>query len=785
MRRLPSALGRRRLPIAAAGTLLAPAAVFLLLDSLFPFPTASLHRPPAVVVRDREGEPLRILLPADERYRFPLPLEAIPPELRRAVVALEDRRFDFHPGIDPLAIARAAWTNLRAGRVVSGASTLTMQIARLAEPAPRTLQVKCREAFRALQLEWRFDKDELLAIYFNLAPYGGNLEGAGAAAWFWFGKPVERLSLGEAALLAVLPRSPRLRDPVEHSGAARAARDAALRSLARLGVFPAESVAAALRQELPRRRLRPPFVAPHFCQLASDALPGEASLLTTLDRTIQLAAEQQVAAHIGSLRRLGVGNTAAVVIENEGRAVRAMVGSAGFSETAFQGQVNAALARRSPGSALKPLLYALAMESGKLGPDSWLLDVPADFAGYVAENYDGLYRGRVTVTEALAHSLNAPAVRLLADTGLRPFLDLLRRGGLRTLDRTPAEYGLPLILGSGEVTLLDLTNLYASLAQDGRHAPWRLRARDDEGVRKSGAEAGSQRLFSAETARLVTEILHGTKRPDLPSSWDLTRAAPAVAWKTGTSYGHRDAWAIGYSARTTIGVWVGNPDGRPLRGLSGADHAAPLLFDLFRAIESGATRLPEPRGLRIGTLEACAVSRALPGPFCPRRETIRHIPGRTRLSTCTLHRRVFLDEASGLLIEGDCLSGRSHRTEVIEVHPPELIAWWRAQGRPVPRRPAASPECGGVPAGERPMIVSPSSTTTYRLRHDAPEDFQRIPLIARAGAGTGRLWWYLDGTLAASGSPGSRLFLPPGRGTHRLVVVDDAGRSDGVTYTIE
>ncbi len=756
--------------------------LFLALDWIFPFPDASLSRPPSMVVADRDGEPIRIFLPPDQAYRFPVRLAEVSPDLKRAVVALEDRWFYAHPGVNPLAVARAVCTNLRALQVVSGASTLTMQIARMSDPAPRTFASKCREAFRALQLEWHHSKDELLEIYFNIAPYGGKLEGVGAAAWFWFGKSPDRLSLGEAALLAVLPRAPVSCDPVLHPEAARAARDRALRRLASVGIISEGAVEEARMQPLPSRRRAAPFIAPHFSQLAADTFFGETRVGTSLDRGIQRAAEAQVAARIAELRMQGVGNAAVVVIENETRAVRAMVGSAGFGETAFEGQVNGALSRRSPGSALKPFLYALAIERGRIVPDSYGLDVPTDFAGYAPESYDGQYRGQVTAKEALVQSLNVPAVRLLAETGLDPFLQLLRRGGLATLDRTPAQYGLPLVLGSGEVRLLDLTNLYATLARSGRHAPWRLRAGDAS----PASDAAPDPIFSAETAELIREILSELKRPDMPAAWDLTRDVPAVAWKTGTSYGHRDAWAVGFSARMTIGVWVGNPDGHPREGISGAEHAAPLLFDLFRAIDAlggGATRPVSRRSLLIQTVQVCPLSRELPGPYCPLRETIRYLPEHTRLRTCSRHRRVFVDEASGLLLSGDCLATRPHRAEVLAIDPPELMAWWRQQGRVMTPKPGMSPDCGGIPADERPRIVSPSEVTPYLLRAHAPAQFQQIPLIARAGSGP--LYWYQDGLLAAVGEPGAKIFLPPSRGAHRLVLVDSAGRSDSITYNVE
>jgi penicillin-binding protein 1C len=444
--------------------------------------------------------------------------------------------------------------------------------------------------------------------------------------------------------------------------------------------------------------------------------------------------------------------------------------------------VNGALARRSPGSTLKPWLYALAIDAGRIVPASFLLDVPHDFAGYVAENYDGEFRGRVTARQALVESLNAPAVALAAELGLPRLLALLRRGGLDTLDRSAGHYGLPLVLGAGEVRLVDLVNLYAALADGGLARP--LRWRSDASV------ASGSRLVSREAAALVTDVLRELRRPDLPDSWRLARDVPAVAWKTGTSYGHRDAWAVGFSDRHAVGVWVGNLDGRGRPGISGAQHAAPLLFALFRALDDSPGHGPRPRAsdaphLELSDTELCAVSHQLPGAFCPARIRARTLPGVSRLGSCREHRRVLLDRDSGLRLAGSCLEGRAHRTAVVADPPAALAAWWRSQGRPVAAVPPLHPDCREVLGGRGPSIVSPDPRTAYRLRRSAPREFQKLALAARADSGTRRLFWYQDGRLLGAAGPGEPLFADLERGDHRLVVVDDAGRSHAVAYTVE
>jgi penicillin-binding protein 1C len=781
---------RRRLAlgITLAILLAGPYLWFHALNWLFPFPWEKLQRPPAVVALDRHGQPLRFFLPADDRWRFPMRLADMPPELPQALVASEDRRFYRHHGVDPLAVARAAWSNLKAGSVVSGASTIPMQVARMAEPGPRTLVSKICESFRAVQLERRFTKDEILEIYLNLTPYGGNVEGVGAAAWFYFGKEPDQLSLGEIALLTALPRAPAGYDPTVHPQAAEAARGRVLEQLAARGVFPRREIAEAERQPVPRARKRPPFAAPHFTAMVSAQRPDEVRLRTTLDRRTQEVAESQVARRIRELRDQGIGNAAVVVIDNETRAVRALVGSAGFRETAFQGQINGAAARRSPGSTLKPFLYAMAIDQGRVLPDSYILDIPTDFSGYVAENYDDHYRGRVTVREALTLSLNACAVRLLSQASLPEFLRLLQRGGLSTLDRPAGSYGLPLVLGAGEVRLLDLTNLYASLAEGGVYRPVRVvEPSTNQDSRPRTQDPEPLRLFSSDAARAIAEILTDVRRPDLPAAWDLTRDVPAVAWKTGTSYGHRDAWAVGFSARTTIGVWVGNFEGKPVRGISGSQHAGPLLFDLFRALEPGGRGPVRNDGRVRDEIEVCTLSHELPGPFCPQRIRIAYLPERSKVAACSLHRRMLVDGETGELLAGDCVRRRPHEFRLLTIYPPELTAWWRSQGAPVQEVPRLAAACEGIPDGEPPRIVSPDGATPYRLRRDAPAEYQRIPLVAQASPGARHLYWYQDGTLVATTmtDAAATRFLDAVRGEHRLVVTDDLGRSDGVTYRVE
>lgn len=767
----PGGTGCRMLRIVAL--LLLFFGAFLVLDAAFPFPQERLSPPSGVRVLDRNGVELRRFTASDGMWRFPTGLEDISAQLVTALIESEDRWFRLHPGVNPLAVIRAAWSNLTQGRVVSGASTIPMQIARMAEPRPRTLGAKIIEAFRAMQLSRHHTKDELLRIYLNMAPFGGNIYGVDAASRIYFGKPPDRLSLGECALLAVLPRSPSRYDPARHPETARRVRDHVLDILAQRGVIGSTEAARAKRQPMVASRRNSRMLAPHFTLLARHRLGSDTVLETSLDLDSQRVVQRLTARHAARIKQQGLQNAAVVVLNRRTREVLALAGSADFFDDRTQGQVNNALAARSPGSTLKPFLYALAFDKGTTLPGSRLLDVPTDYAGYRPDNYSGTFSGQVDAANALSRSLNVPAVRLLAGTGLDDFYTLLTNGGLKSIDRPAATYGLPLALGACEVRLMDLVNLYATLAQGGEHRPWRI---------APGEPGPATSLFSPEAARMVSEILTNVARPDMPESWRLTRDRPAAAWKTGTSFGHRDAWAVGFGTTLAVGVWVGNPDGTPVKGISGSRHAGPLLFNVLRALEPTSRDLHLPEAPELRTVRLCAASRLPAGPDCP--ETVESVAGpRVTLSRCTDHKRVLVDAKSGLRLQGDCLLKRPAESVVTRTVPPELAAWLMAQHKPVPAPPKPSPFCTGIPDGG-PSITSPSENTPYLLRDDTPSEYQQIALEAATTEPERPLWWYVDNRFAGKSNGGGKLFHRARPGVHSVSVTDEQGRTDSLTFTV-
>lgn len=558
------------------------------LDRAFPPPlerAADVSR----TVADSRGRPLRVFANGDGRWRLPATADRVDPLYLRMLLAVEDRRFRLHPGVDPLALGRAALQDLAAGRVVSGASTLSMQAARLLEPRPRTLASKVLEAARTLQLEARLGKAGVLGLYLTLAPFGGNLEGVRAASRAFFGKEPTGLTPAEAALLVALPRSPSRLRPDRHPEAARAARDAVLARAEAAGVIDAATRAEAAAEPVPDRRLAWPAAAPHLAERALAVRPAGAVVRTTLDGDLQRGVEALVAREAAGLPPQA--GAAVLVADNRTRAVLALVGAPDHRSTERRGAIDMTWATRSPGSTLKPFIYGLAFDERLVTPSTLIEDVSTRFDdSYAPRNFDERFRGELTVREALLASLNVPAVLVLDRLGPERFVRALARAGIALdLGPDPGPPGLALALGGAGTTLRDLVALYASLARSGRVA--RLRDLADEPV---GPETA---LLSPAAAAQVRAILaDAAPAPGaVPAGYQAGRLGVAV--KTGTSYGFRDAWALGVTDRHTVGVWVGRPDGTPLPERTGRTAALPLLhrvFDLLPEAGTASARPPAP-----------------------------------------------------------------------------------------------------------------------------------------------------------------------------------------------
>ncbi|WP_290782514.1 penicillin-binding protein 1C, partial [Arenimonas sp.] len=573
--------------VLAAGALLLLLAFGL--DRLFPPPIPDTGDGGAVVLA-ADGTPLRAFANRDGVWRYPVTLDQVSPHYVQALVTYEDRWFRRHPGINPLAMARAAWQWLRNGRVVSGGSTLTMQVARILDPHSRTPQGKLRQALRALQLEWRYSKDEILSLYLNHAPFGGTIVGVEAASWAYLGKPAASLSQAEAALLAVLPQAPSRLRPDRHPDAARAARDKVLARMATLGAWTPAQVDDARIEPVVARRLQPPMSAPLLAQRLRAAHPGQSRVRSTIDASLQRVLEQRLAGYFSQLPERT--SAALLVVDNATLEARAYVGSLKFGDATRLGHVDMVRATRSPGSTLKPFLYGLALDDGLVHSESLLVDAPQSFGDYRPANFDPAFNGPVSVAQALRLSLNVPAVDMLDRVGPERFTARMAHAGVQLRLPRGAKPNLSIILGGTGTRLEELVGAYRALNAEGLAGQVRYAA---------GTPLRERRLLSPGAAWIIRETLEQHGRPGQRDEAFDTSGRPRVAWKTGTSYGFRDAWALGGTARYTVGVWVGRPDGTPLPGQSGANTALPLLFEVVDSLpRAGAPRRPTrmPRTVR-------------------------------------------------------------------------------------------------------------------------------------------------------------------------------------------
>src|SRR5436309_4628853 len=571
---------RRKRLVRARCVFLSLIMVVLVLDWLFPLPVPGRNSPYAMVVVARDGTPLRAFPGDDHVWRHPVSLKDVSPLYLDALVAYEDRTFRWHPGINPFALVRAGFQWLRYGHIVSGGSTITMQVARIIQPTPRTLTAKLIQIARALQLELHYSKNEILTLYINYAPMGGVLEGVEAASRAYLGKPSNRLTHAEAALLTVLPQLPSRLRPDRYPQRAQLARDKVLRRMK--AQWREASIADALTEPVYAQTVRAPMLAPLLAERLKRNAAGRTRVDTTIDAATQFTVESLLLDRARALPPHV--SIAAMVMDNITLDVMAYAGSADFTDKQRFSDVDMARAARSPGSALKPFLYGLAMDEGLIHSESLLADVPQSFSGYEPGNFQQSFHGPVSVSEALLNSLNVPAVEVLEQLGSARFVAMLRRGGLKLEFPKGAEPNLSVILGGASTTLEHLVGAYSALARKGLAGTPRL---------LSNAPLEERRMMSEGAAFIVRDILE-TGGP-VRRITEGRGPYRGFAWKTGTSFGFRDAWAVGVSNRYTIGVWVGRPDGTPNPGFFGANVAAPLLSDIFTALPDGLNTAPNPR----------------------------------------------------------------------------------------------------------------------------------------------------------------------------------------------
>lgn len=767
--------------------------------ALFLSPKPSLYGEAtfSAAVTDRSGQLLRLALGDDDRYRLKLPLDDIAPAAIDATLLYEDRYFHAHPGVNPAALLRAAWSTYVVRDRVMGASTITMQLARLRfDLDTRSIPGKLAQIARAVQLERHYDKDEILEAYLNLAPYGGNIEGIGAASLIYFDKPAAELTTTEAFALAVIPQNPVQRNPSRPDG--HAAMQQARARL--LDVWAKEQpTGPELRAQfaMPLAARAPdelPFRAPHASRALLEERDREGIVASTIDLDEQTLLEEHLQRYVERRRSSGIRNASALLVDHRTMEVRAAVGSADFLDASIDGQVDGTRAKRSPGSTLKPFVYGLALDDGLIHPGSLLKDAPTRFAAYTPENFDRGFMGPIKAKEALIYSRNVPAIELLAAVGHDTFHEFLVDAAVRDLE-APDYYGLAMILGGNELTMRELAVLYAMLANGGVAKPLVTRRADDIaagrrsrnlGVRNHASVPEGTRLLSPEASFIVLDMLKDNPRPDALATWTTGRDHP-IAWKTGTSYAFRDAWTVGVFGDYVLAVWVGNFDGSANPAFVGRQAAAPLYFEIADALLAGSQadddRSPPP-DLDVRRIDICAATGDLPGRWCPRTGKAWFIPGVSPIRVSDVYRAVRVDTASGL--RACSFDPETTRTEVFEFWPSDILAVFRKAGVAVRRPPTWSEECtidARANIGAAPRITSPAARLTYNLRLDRAAR-ERIPLEATTDSDARRLYWFVNDRFVSAVEKDKIAFWQPAPGQYEILAVDDLGRSYSQSVTV-
>ncbi|QQL44503.1 penicillin-binding protein 1C [Sulfuriroseicoccus oceanibius] len=720
------------------------------------------------VLEDRNGEVIHIALAADGRYRVRCGVEEISEELVEATLFHEDRQFRDHPGVNPVSLMRATW-GVISGQRLGGGSTVTMQLARMRYGIETTsVSGKLHQMVRALQMERHHSKDEILEAYFNLAPYGGNVEGVAAASLIWCGVDPGELNERDAVALSVIPQSPSRRCP------------SALRDN--------EQLAAAqyrLRQRLAAedgRRVDP--LDEHYVlrpsggvvrevpHLARRLLSGRCGRVrSTVDVNFQRTLEAAINGYIERHRDVGITNACALLVHAPSREVRAYVGSADFGNDGIAGQVDGVMARRSPGSALKPFVYGLAVERGLIHPATLLRDARRSFGEYNPENFDRGFVGPVAAADALYHSRNIPAVSLAAQLGEETFYHFLRRAGV-ALPEDAEHYGLSLPLGGGEVTMEELGALYAMLATDGVA---RALVLQQDGASSSGNDEVV--MWSPQAGFLTRQMLKAR-------DYDVLADNPEVRWKTGTSHGFRDAWSAGIFGDYVLIVWIGNFDGSGNPAFVARESSAPLMFDALARLNLPAASDPVPEGVK--RIPMCAVSGQLPTPHCPSHQDEWFIPGVSSIAPCGVHREVLIDLESGLRVAYDD-GKRELAREVYEFWPADLLGLFRAAGLPRRTPPPFEPSAAAMATADSaasPVILSPQPAYVYTLRLSDPER-SRIPLRVDAAPDSSTVYWFVGGSFIGSSPVGEPMLWQAHAGEWSVHAIDDRGRSASTVFSVE
>ncbi len=764
------------------------ALAILLIAYYFCLPKKIFSTPMATVVEGRDGKLLGAKIAEDGQWRFPL-LDSIPHKMEICLLQFEDAHFYKHPGFNPVSMTKALWANVKAGKVVRGGSTITQQVIRLARNRKRSYGEKFLELILATRLELRYTKKEILELYATHAPYGGNVVGLDAASWRYFGLRPYQLSWAESATLAVLPNAPSLIYPGKNQERLLEKRNRLLKKLWQKNFIDSTSYSLALLERLPQKPYPLPSTARHFVEFVAKEDKGT-RISSSIDENLQRQSNSIIHRHYANLRQNEVHNAAALILDVRTREILAYIGNTNTSKENHK-DVDIVRANRSTGSILKPLLYAAMLDGGELLPTMLVPDVPTQIAGYTPENFSEDYSGAVEARRALARSLNIPAVRLLQNYGLEKFRDQLSSFELEGLSRSADHYGLTLILGGAETNLWDLCKTYASLASTVNHYTetsseyfsrefTNLVWRKDEEV-DFGKKSLTKTIFDAGSIYLSFEAMKEVNRPQGNESWEFFDSSKQIAWKTGTSFGNRDAWAIGTTPDYVIGIWVGNADGEGRPNVSGLSSAAPILFDLLDLLPKGSWFSKPFDALK--ETEVCANSGYNLTPLCPPR-TI-DVPDRENIvRACRYHRQVVLDQQQQFRVNASCADLSKARASSWFVLPPLMEFYYKRTNPNYRSLPPFRQDCQRITENVMEFIY-PKHGSIISLTKNFDGNLNEIVLkLAHTKAGS-NVFWYLDQKFLAETADFHEIGVIPSPGKHNITVVDQLGNEKTITITIE
>lgn len=768
---------KQRYPIALFSIILFTTWYFCLPDQLFDKPTST-------VILDQDGNLLAASIADDGQWRFPQN-DSVPYKFEKAIVQFEDRNFRNHLGISVKGIGRALYQNLKSGKKVSGGSTITMQIMRMSRGnRSRTIWQKIIEMFWASRAEWRFNKDELLAIYASNAPMGGNVVGLDAAAWRYFGRSANELSWAETATLAVLPNAPSLMHPGKNRVALKAKRNRLLDRLYEVGEMDSIMWELSKLEPLPSKPHPIPRIAPHLMNRAiADGLSGQV-VKTTVNAGLQARINAILKHHHRQLSENEIHNAAVMVMDVKTGEVLAYNGNVLSTGAEHGKDVDIITAPRSSGSILKPFLYASNLESGAITPSMAVQDIPTVMSGYSPKNYNLKYDGIVPIDEALSRSLNVPMVRLLTQFGIEKFHYTLKKIGFTTITKSPKHYGLSLILGGAEVNLWDLVNIYAKMARCLNQYPTIEKGvnRDASYLKKDHDYEMERPIFSAATCWFTFKAMREVERPEEDINWELFNTSQEIAWKTGTSFGFRDAWAVGTNSKYVVGVWVGNADGEGRPGLIGRTAAAPILFDVFSSLPKAEWFNPPFDELE--QVKICSKTGYRANSACEQ-INLSYVP-KSSLKTkeCIYHKFIHLDSTKKFQVNASCYPlSNAIKTPWFKL--PAIAEYYYKNHDPNFKKPPSYfPGCIGKNDNEELAILYPKSNSTIFIPLNFEEENESIFFEATLVNSAHTLYWHLDENFIGQTNKIHQIEFKPTTGKHRLMIIDEKGNQTHVDFEV-